>query len=269
MKFRFFLSFLLIFTSGTLYAKIIEPETLLSKIIESYRPVWAYDLKIKAKVFNPEAFVPLEETVEDDQIAFEEKDKAYLQHVIFMRDEYIFIETSDIDDKPLHLYMQEGFKKASVNVQDQRYFHFEDAFFPYIVLFTKHNRYLTWGLEGLGIAPTSTDIVKYGNIYAYQLGTPDNNLIVTQDNYLVIEMNRVINIRGRDYPLKVTFERWDQKRKRIPRLIKFYIKSRLFKELRVRKILYRGIKTSGKAFLNKYKYQFPALKFSETINFSQ
>jgi hypothetical protein len=269
MKFRLFLFILLVSTVGNLHAKVIEPDTLISKIIEKSRHVYQFDLQVAVKVFNPEAFVPLEEVVEDDKITFEDKEKGFLQHIIFMRDEYIFIETMDFENKPLHLYLQEGFKKGSVNIQDQRYFHFEDVFFSYVVLFTKFNRFLTWGLAGLGISPIETNIVKHGNIYAYQLGTSENNIIVDQDKFLVIEMNRIINIRGRDYPLKITFNRWDQKKKRIPRLVKFFIKSRLFKELKVNKIIYRGIRTSAETFSNKYKYYFPTLKFSETINFSQ
>jgi len=269
MKYRLFLIFLSALLSGVLHAKVVEPDTLLSKIIEKYRHVYQFDLQVKVKIFNPEAFEPLEEVVEDDKITFEDKEKGFLQHVIFMRDEYIFIETMDFENRPLHLYLQEGFKKGSVNIQDQRFFHFEDVFFSYIVLFTKFNRFLTWGLEGLGISPIKVNIVKHGNMYAYQLGTAENNIIVDQDKFLVIEMNRTINIRGRDYPLKITFDRWDQKKNRIPRLVKFYIKSRLFKELKVNSIIYRGIRTSAEAFSSKYKYYFPALKFSETINYSQ
>ncbi len=269
MKFRLFIFILLISVTGNLYAKVIEPATLISKIIEKSRHVYQFDLQATVQVFNPEAFVPLEEVLEDDKITFEDKEKGFLQHIIFMRDEYIFIETMDFENNPLHLYLQEGFKKGSINIQDQRYFHIEDVFFSYVVLFTKFNRFLTWGLAELGISPIETKIVKHGNIYAYQLGTSENNIIVDQDTFLVIEMNRTINIRGRDYPLKMTFDRWDQKKKRIPRLVKFFIKSRLFKELKVNKIVYRGIRTSAKAFSNEYKFYFPTLKFSETINFSQ
>ncbi len=248
--------------------KLPEPETLLSKILESYQHVYQFNLKIKVRVYDPEAFHLLEESIEGN-VPYIVKDKTYTQNLIFMRDEYQLIETKDLSDNLLHLYFKEGERVESVIIDEKRSFHPEDVVFPHSIFFTKFTSLLKSGLLNYGIPPLEVKLVKHDFRYLYQLGTDEENVKVDQDNFRVLEANRIINIRGRDYGIKISFQNWDQHKKRIPRLTQYFINSRLFKELRITAINHRGNKTRARNFIDRYKRYLSLPTFSTQIDYAR
>ncbi len=266
---RFLLASLLLLPLGPqAQAKLIEPETLLAKILESYRAVYQFYAEAKVTVYDPEAFRLLEEETGND-IPYVLSDRAYGQRLIFMRDEFLFIETKGAAGELLHLYFREGEKIFSRNVRQDRRFHTEDIVFPHTVFFTKFPSLLKAGLSELGIALLDVKLKRHGSGYLYQLGTDEENIRVDQEDFRVLEANRTVAIGGRVHNLKILFRNWDGRKKRIPGLMRYYIGDRLLKDVRLTKIDIRGNRSRGRDFVKKYRHFLPPPSFSAIANYAR
>jgi len=252
-------SFTLFLFGGMLYAKLIEPESLLLQILESNKKVFQFNLKVRVSVYDPEEFAALDEEIEDNLIPYELADKSFTQNVIWVRDEYFLIETSDLSGNPLHIFIWEfGGKEYSRNLQTSRLFLPEDVMFPYLIFFTKHLPVLKTSLSNVGVAPLKVKLGQQDSQNFYLLGLGQDNLVVDQNTFHVLEIRRLIEIWGRGYPLVAKFSNWDSKKTRIPITTKMFINGRLFKEVQVDKIEYRGVKSKVNKFLKTYRSLFPS-----------
>lgn len=259
--------------NGQLFAKLIEPESLLLQIVEKYKKVnyLSMYLEVEVKVFDPEAFFPLEEKYEQGTLSYELIEKSYLQKMMWVRDENLLIETLDLEFNPLHVFIYETeSSQFSKNLQTDRLFTINDATFPHFLFYTKHISVLKEELFSLGVSTSYVKIKQKNFQNVYQLGTETENILVDSNNFKVLEINRQIQISGRYYPSKIVFSQWHKKKNRIPGLTQFYIDSRLFKEIRIIKYQGRGVSIKRRKFLKQYRKLIPdSQQYSVGIVYSQ
>jgi len=257
--------------NGQLFAKLIEPESLLLQVVESYKDIWQMYIEVEVKVYDPEAFFPLEEKYDEGTLPYELTEKTYSQNMIWVRDEYTLIETFDLEGNPLHSYIFETeINQFSQNLQTKRLFTDEDVRFPHFIFYTKHISVLKERLSALGVSTDQVKIKQRDFSNVYQLGTETENILVDSNSFKVLEINRQIQISGRYYPSKITFAQWAKKKDRIPGVTQFFIDSRLFKEIRIKNYQARGFYSKRRSFLKKYKSLIPVSKqFSLDCIYSQ
>lgn len=256
---RLFIFVVLLCSPGIVSAKIIEPRSLLDQVIQAYYGIYQFTLETNVIVYDPEVFAPLDEEIGEGFNPYELKDNGFTQKIIWVRDEYLMIETFDLNWNPLHFYIEDfPGRSFSQNTQTLREFSDSDISFPHLIFYTKHVPILDQRLTDLGIVTTNVKIVEYNNDSVYQLGTDQNNILVDPNTFQVIEVNQRIQVAGRYYPLKITFSDWDPSQKELPRLTTYYINSRLVKMIQLIDHK-RGMGAERNEFVERYKASFPAL----------
>lgn len=249
-------------------ALIISVDGLLTNILENNWNIRSFYFELEAKVYNPEAFSPLEEKPEENLVPFEVKENAFFQKIVWVRDEYYLVETLDLSDTPLHMFIFEPTKRTyGRNLQKKRFFTNEDVIYPYLYFFTKHISYLKTSLEELGINAKHVALRDMDNGIVYQLGDNQENIMVDPTSFKVLAINRLVQVGGRYFPLKIVFDEWDARYPELPLKTSFFINSRLFKEMRIVE-KQRRVYTSRRHFLTKYHKTLPQLyPFSLNIQY--
>lgn len=268
---RAFLPLLLILSlSIPAYAKIIGVDELLSKVLEGNKNIRSFYLEIETRVFDPEAFSPLDEQKEENLVPFEINEKNYFQKVVWVRDEHLLIETLDFAETPLNIYIYEPDNWVlNKNLQNSRFFAEEDLVYPYLIFFTKYVAFLKTSLDKIGISTNRVAIKQKEKGVVYQLGSKSENILVDPISFKVIEINRQIQVWGRYYPMQILFSGWDRQYSQLPGTIRFYINSRLFKEMRII-LKKRHVFTPRRTLIKKYRELIPQLfPFSLTTIYSQ
>ncbi|MBU2514459.1 hypothetical protein KJ966_24255 [bacterium] len=247
----------------------MKPESALARILENSSSVFQFYIELNVSVYDPEEFASLEEEVDLNLIPYEISEKSYKQKICFVRDEFLSIETVDLNGKALHIYMLEiGGNKFSTNLSDQREFSDEDVLFPTIMLYTKHLSLFKKSIYRYSIIPASLEISSQNDLVFYKIGSGNSFMKVDPDSFHIFELLYQVQIRGRYFPLVVSFLDWDLQRKVIPETTRFYIKSRLYKETRISSIQYSGIYSKRNSVLQKYKDLLPSrFPFSVSLNY--
>lgn len=244
--------------SFTATAVVMKPESVFLKILESNKHIYQFYMEVEVGVFDPEAFSPLDEDTDTGLIPYEIAEQSYQQRIIFIRDEFVAIETVDINGNVLHIYVKEvGGSDFSMNFNEERVFDTEDVTFPYLIFFTKHTSLVKSGLHHLGVDTTENHIGKRNYRTIYDLGSDEGYLHVDPNTFNVLELSYQLQYQGRYYPLSIEFSDWDPQRKVIPETTKFYLNSRLMKEVRISNMRYSGIFAFRNSFLKKYRNLFP------------
>ncbi len=261
---------LVLVTVAPAKAMIISVDGLLSKVLENNQNVRSFYFELEALVYNPEAFSPIDEQLEKNLVPYEVKENGYFQKVVWVRDEYCLIETLDFSETPLNMYIFEPVKRVySQNLQESRLFSNEDLVYPYLIFFTKHVAYLKTSFEEMGINASQVLIKQKDMSVVYQLGDDSENILVDPSSFRILEINRLIQIGGRYYPLQIHFSDWDSEYPQLPRKTSFYVNSRLFKEMRIL-LKKRRVYTPRRNFLTKYHKMLPQLHpFSLNTLFSK
>ncbi len=233
------LAIILFFAAGkAVNAKLIQPESLLLKVLKSSQNLSQLYFVVEVRVFDPEAFGPLDEKTDESWIPYENTEKAFYQSIVWVRDEYLLVETTDFNGYPLHVFLQEDDRTLSHNLQEDRIFTTEDVVYPYLVFHTKFVSNLKSDLHDMGIAPQRVEMEQRQFHDVYQLGSKSSKVLIDPDTFRVIEIERQIQILGRYYSLGIRFSEWDSqvtKVPKIPRVTEFFIDDRLFKVIRVTK----------------------------------
>jgi hypothetical protein len=251
-------------------AKIIEADSLLLKVLEHYQNTFQGYFELEVRVFDPEAFVALDEEVPETVIPHEEADRGFKQRVIWVRDEYLLIETVDWTERPLHFYVREPVERVyDENLGSERLFSPEDIAFPVILFFTKHIEYLKSTLQGWGIQSELVEIRFLDDRFGYQLGADQAYLLVDPETYRVLEIQREVQIRGRFYPMRLTFSDWDPNMQELPIMTRCYVNGRLFKTITVTDIQ-RRIPVPRNRFLQNYQGRLPSFfPFSPSVDYGR
>jgi hypothetical protein len=251
-------------------AKIIEADSLLLKVLAYYQNTFQGYFEIETRVFDPEAFIALDEEMPETVIPHEQTDKGFRQRVIWVRDEYLLIETLDWDERPLHIYIHEPVERRyTENLGQERLFSAEDVAFPPIYFFTKHIDYLKTVLQGWGICPETVGIRFLGESFVYQLGGDHAHILVDPETFRVLEIQREVQIRGRFFPMRIAFSDWDQDLKELPITTRCYINGRLFKTITVTEIR-RRILVLRDRFLLDYQDRLPPFHpFSPRVDYGR
>ncbi len=250
---------------------MIESDSILMQVLENNQYVTAFYIEARVSIFDPEAFFPLDEKSEQNFVPYEISEKSFNQRIVFIRDEFLALETIDDEENTLHIYTKEiGGRHFSHNFTRDRVFTDEDVMLPDIIFYTKHATLMKAGLYEMGIAPMDVKIEheRYNDVY--QLGQDDENIKVDPDGFKILEINRQIQILGRYYPLNIKFLNWDSVSKRIPQRTQMYINNRLFKEINISHLKFRGITAKRNRFIRKYrKFLPPKPSFSLETNYSR
>ncbi|MBU2647824.1 hypothetical protein KKI24_24160 [bacterium] len=260
----------LMVVTNSVDAKIIGVDGLLSKVLENNQNIRSFYFEMGTRIFDPEAFSPLDEQREENLVPYETKDRNFFQKTVWVRDEYCLIETLDYAETPLNMYIIEPVNRAfGINLQDSRPFSNEDLVYPYLIFFTKFVAYLKSSLEDIGINTSKVTIEQRESSVVYQLGSDDENILVDPESFAVLEINRQVQVWGRFYPLQIRFSDWDKQYPGLPETARFYINSRLFKEVRIL-LKQRRVYTPRRNFLSKYHQMLPQFfPFSLDTSYSQ
>jgi hypothetical protein len=252
-------------------AVFIKPDSVLLQVLEKNRPVAQFYAETKVSVYDPESFAPLDEETNAKLQPYEIVDKAYSQRVVFVRDEFLSIETLSESGTPLHIYIEEfGGARFFQSLNRDRFFAVEDVQMPATFLFTKHLSLVRSGLNNLGIVPSRLEIDHQKYLILYLIGSKENHLLVDTNSFKVLGLRRSIQIQGRYYPMTIVFSELDKKKKSIPLTSRFYINSRLIKEIRIEKMRFSSIFSRRNAIMRKYKHLIPTdYPFSMSINWGQ
>ncbi len=268
---RTLLSFLLVLSlTIPVHAKIIGVDGLLSKVLENNKNIRSFYFEIETRIFDPEAFSPLDEQKEENLVPYEIIEKNYFQKIVWVRDEHLLIETLDFAETPLNIYIFEPDNWVfSKNLQSSRFFTEADLVYPYLMFFTKYVAYLKTSLDKIGVRTSHVAIEQRESGVVYQLGSKLDNILVDLISFKVLEINRQIQVWGRYYPLQIQFSGWDRQYQQLPGTIRFYINSRLFKEVRII-LKKRRVSTPRRTLITKYRELIPQLfPFSLTTTYSQ
>ncbi len=266
------LIFLLIVESKPAKAAFIKPDSALHQVLERNGKIYQFYLEVKVNVFDPEAFAALYEDAETTIKPYAIPEKSYLQNIVFVRDEFVSIETLDESGEVLHIFIHElGGGKFSENLSSTRQFNNEDIYFPALIFFTKHLALLEEQLNRFDIAPIDLTYIKERYMTLYKVGTETNNLRIDPNSFKVLGMQNQIQIQGRYYPHLITFSDWNKEKESIPELTRYYVNSRLFKEIRIVSIQFRRIIYQKRnEILKKYRDLFPeGTPFSLDVNYGQ
>ncbi len=254
--FRFFasLAVALMFSSSA-HAKLPSPDDLIGKILEAYRPGNYFSLTLEVAVFDPEAYSPIDQETEPAP-PFEISSKAYVQQIVFARDDFVAIESFSKKKQLLHLLMKKGDRKLEKSIDKKRPFTEEDATHPALFFYTRLDWKLIRDLNELGLAPLEVKLKEVAQQIYFQMGYKDEYILIDPITFRVVELQRSIQIDGKSYPLTIKMGAWDKKRKIIPQKIGYYINGRLFKSIRVVKVKFRGVGRQKNQLLKKYKKEF-------------
>jgi len=257
-----------IFHCASVSAKLPEPDDLLRKMISVNEGKRQFKLDIQVRVFDPEAFTPLNQKQDESIPYYENITQSYQQSVIWIRDEFLGIETLDHTSNPLHIYLKEYEFEFSENLQNIRRFSIDDVLFPPSWFYTKHYQQLKKRLSEIGIIPTQVKLVLHGFHLVFQIGNEESYLLVDPETFGLVEMNYIIEIDGNSYPVRFEIQEWDRKNRDVPLLMKYYINSRLFKEVKVVDIRFRGNSAERRNFLKKYGKKLNQSTFSLETNYA-
>lgn len=260
----------LLVTTSAVNAKIIGVNGLLNRVLDTNQNIRSFYFEMEARIFDPEAFSPLDEQREENLVPYETWQNNFYQKIVWVRDEYYLIETLDAGENPLNMYIFEpGNRVYSQNLQDSRFFANEDLVYPYLVFFTKFVVFLKDSLEAMGINTDQVTIEQRESGVVYQLGSDRENILVDPESFKVLEINRQIQIWGRYYPMQIRFSDWDRQHTVLPGTTRFYINSRLFKEMRIIS-KQRHVSSPRRTFLTKYHQSIPqSFPFSLNTIYSQ
>lgn len=240
-----------------LYAALIEPESALYQIIEKNKEISAFFAEIKVGVFDPEAFAPLNDETDKNLKPYEIAEQSFYQNVIFIRDEFLSIETVNQNRQTLHIYIKViGDSYLSKNVALERTFSDEDIQFPYVIFFTKYVSSLTQELYQHEIVPSQLKYNYQSNSVLYQIGSNTNYLLIDPTSFKVLELQKEIQIQGRYYPFAIKFGDWDPQKETIPDVTRMYVNGRLFKEIRITGLQLTGVFTQRNSIIKKYQSLF-------------
>ena len=252
-------------------AAFMKPESALHQVLEQNSKIYQFYLEVKVSVFDPEAFAPLHEDADTTIKPYAIPEKSYLQNIVFVRDEFVSIETVDEFGEALHIFIDElGGKKFSENLSSTRQFNNEDIYFPALIFFTKHLALLEEQLNRFHVTPIGLTYIKERYKMLYKVGTDTNNLQIDPNTFKVLGMQSQIQIQGRYYPHLITFSEWNKERESIPELTRYYVNSRLFKETRIINLQFRRIYQKRNEIIKKYRDLFPeGAPFSFETNYGQ
>lgn len=259
------------YPASGLKAAFIEPNSVLYQVLEMNKYVFQFYAEVDVSVYDPESFAPLDEDTNLILQPNELKDRSYSQHIVFVRDEFVSIETVDDSDTPLHIYIHEiGGSTLMRNLSSDRSFSYEDVQLPSLILFTKHVSLLHSSLSEMGINPNQLELSHDEYLIQYLIGTKRNHLLVDTNTFKALGITRQIQYQGRYYPLTIAFSDWDKQKKSIPLTTRFYIKSRLFKEVNIDSMRFSGIFSKRNAIVRKYGHLMKAdYPFSMSTNWGQ
>ena len=238
-----------------LEAKLPSPDDLIGKILEAYQRGNNFSLTLEVSVFDPEAYSPIDQEM---PLAppFEISKNAYTQQIIFLRDDFVSVESFSKKKQLLHLLIKKGSKKYEKSLNKKRHFTEEDATHPAMLFYTRLDWKLVRDLNELGLAPLEVRLKEVGNQVFFQMGYKNEYLLIDPTSFRVVELTRSILVDGKEYPLTVKLSAWDKERNIIPQRINYYIKDRLFKSVRVVKVNFRGLGRKKRQLLKKYKKEF-------------
>lgn len=234
-------------------AKLMEPAAIVSQIVANNWRVAGFVLQTRVEIYDPEALSPLSEEIELQDNLPPVSKKSFRQRITLVRDEFFGAESMNFQNKELNVYLRDGNRILLKDLQEQRSFSEEDVDFSHAAFYTKHDSNLTKRIGDLGIPLDQVRMLQVEDRLYYQLGSEEEYLLVRTDNFRVERIQRQIQIQGRYYPLVIDFSKWDQKTERIPHWIRYYIKGRLFKEVKVTGLVHRGATTQRRKLQKAFR----------------
>lgn len=263
------LLFFINISSQYTYGVVIEPESVLHQVLEKSSNVYQFYAETKVSVYDPEAFAALSDETDTRLKPYELNDKSFFQNIVFVRDEFVSIETLDDAGNVLHVYVQEiGGRKFFENLSTERFFNEQDIRYPSLTFFTKFIELFEKNLASYSISPNDLKYINQEYKLLYQLGTEQNNIKIDPNSYNVLEFQNQIQIQGRYYPIQIEFSDWNRQRESIPEVIRYYVNSRLFKESRIINIQFSRIYPHRNKVLRKYQDLFPTSSPFSIANFN-
>jgi hypothetical protein len=252
------INFILILSSTLLlsqscYAKLIEPKELQKRIVKGYAGINQLKLDLATTVFDFKMFHKSGDDKQDLAPPHELKELSFTQKMFWAGGQSFGIETFDSSGEIANIFFRDGDKQINRQLQDNVLFNIEDILFFHAIFYTKSILELQHSLHNLGIPTNDLSLVPRNKMVLYRLGSAEENIVIEPTGYRIVEINRLIKIDGSYYPYKIIFSKWDRIRKRVPRVIRVYINSRLIKTTRVTDLKFGSVTKSKSKFLSEYR----------------
>ncbi len=243
-------------------AKTLLPIELMDQMLKAHQSIGQFVLQTEVTVYDPEAFIPLNQEG-DPGIPYELSARGYRQTLTFLRDELIVIESRDKKNKLLHLYLETPKGRFSKSFERPVSLSELDTAFTPLAFYTKRAASLRKHLGGLGIAPLEVTIDEVKGRILYRFGWGEEYILVDPDSFRIEEVHRLVQAGGRYYPLREVFSHWHSIKKQVPLRVDQYIQGRLFKQIQVKSLSYRGMRRKILDLKKKYRARFSELQPNE------
>lgn len=253
-----------------LKASVMSGEELILNLLLSQKNITQFKLNAFVTVYDPEAEVPLSEPLLDEQIKHELPDQAYIQNIVWIRDEFTGVETLSPQQEPYHIFILAENQRLSENLTEERKFADIDIEPCLLPFFTKHKSVMLKRLNAMGIETNNVEYITRDYRVFYKLGKGKSYLLIDPIKYRIIEAHREVNIDGRDYKMSVKFNNWHERYENLPQTFEYYINDRIFKTVNIDRIQRGGLWRERNLLVKKYQSRITNMNLKQLeVNYAQ
>lgn len=267
----FFIFIFCLLNINVLSAKIIHPHVLIHKIIKAHWKVRQAYFETHVSIFDPEYYLPLEQSYEDSQFEPKErKDLGFQQNIVWIRDDFSSHQILNYKQELLNFSIKTEGYSIYKNISKNRVFLEEDTFFYPIFFYSKYNKTIQNNLDELGIPYNQVSLISLENGESYyQLGDSKNNIIVNIKKLRVEEVNIVIDYHEKEFPLKIKMKSFYASRPLIPKICEYYINNRLLKKVEITNIGFNALSKKRDLIVKKFSIYIPKkVRFRPSLNYA-
>ena len=243
--------------STTAQAKIIAPDDLILRMLETNRELFQAYLELEVTIYDPEAQSPINDNASTDPIPVELPQQGFRQQITFIRDEFIGIETYSLKGQLQHVWLRSGFQQAMQKVNPQWSASEADLDFIALSFFTRLPDKLNRHLGNWGIAPLEVTFNEVNETVMYRLGQGDEFLLVHPKSFTVQEIQTTVQLQGNYFPLRIKITERDQEKRLFPTRLEYRINNRLFKLIRVTKLNFTKAPAKRAELMKTHKALMP------------
>ena len=257
IKFICIYCFIFIFSAEERFARTINHKEFILSSVLKYTPLLQYYVETETTVYNPEVLSPLHENLAYDIPPFIAYNKDYKQKILWIRNEYLGVETYSSNNKLLHVYYQNlgNHTEKEKNISKDRFFNVLDAVPVYPFFYNNIVEKSIYNYEFINIDYRDILLARKKFDFFYKIGNKDSYLLVDIKNYRPMEYKRNIFYNNKATEYKIKFIDWQKNQPYIPKIIEHYVAGRPIKTDKIITLRLKKLSTQWKQMLvNEKKY---------------
>lgn len=177
----------------------------------------------------------------------------YTQTIIWVRNDFLAIETFVPSKKLAHLIIQQkNKKKISKILNKKNKLSFLELFPVFTQFYPRTEVKLVQNYQNFGINYHKIQVVKKDLDFFYQLGTEYFHILINRKNYRTEKIQRTIYYDNQPLKYEIRFKNWHPKQMFIPQTIEHYLNGYLFKLDTITSLSLKNSSKKKKEFLKKY-----------------